>query len=79
MQSASEGEGGGRGIGGSGTEQPSRYHDFDGIVYLHGRVALNELDQQELSSNNLPAVRGYLAFNVPALPARLSCFGTWND
>jgi hypothetical protein len=39
--------------------------------------ALNELDQQELSSNNLPAVRGYSAFNVPALPARLSCFGTW--
>jgi hypothetical protein len=39
--------------------------------------AINALDHQDLSSHNLPAVRGNSPLNFPELPARLSCFGTW--
>ncbi|MEQ9412166.1 MAG: SIR2 family protein [Fuerstiella sp.] len=39
--------------------------------------ANSELDQQNLSPHNLPAVRGESARNVPTLPSRLSCFGSW--
>jgi len=39
--------------------------------------AITELDQQNLSPQNLPVVRGELACDVPALPTRLYCFGSW--
>ncbi|TWU10530.1 SIR2 family protein [Allorhodopirellula heiligendammensis] len=38
---------------------------------------ISELDQQDLSPNNLPAVRGNFAVNVAELPARLLCFARW--
>lgn len=67
--------------------------DFDGVPQRSGddsfiqrreipsdawdAFAVNDLDQQDLSPHNLPAVRGHSPLNIPALPARLSCFGTW--
>lgn len=39
--------------------------------------AINDLDKQDLSPHNLPAVRGHSSLNIPELPARLSCFGKW--
>ncbi len=39
--------------------------------------AIAELDQNDLSPVNLPAVRGELARNVAALPSRLFFLGSW--
>ncbi len=39
--------------------------------------AINGLDQQDLTSHNLPSVRGHSPLNFPALPRRLSCFADW--
>ncbi|MEX0718128.1 MAG: SIR2 family protein [Planctomycetaceae bacterium] len=39
--------------------------------------AINDLDQQDLPPHTLHAVRSHSPLNIPALPARLSCFGTW--
>ncbi len=39
--------------------------------------AVTDFDQQNLSPHNLPTVRGESARKVPALPSRLTCFGSW--
>lgn len=38
---------------------------------------INNLDRQDLSTNCLSAVRGQSSLNIPELPPRLSCLGTW--